>query len=351
MKRIVLILSLSLLLIGCQTTQPKPQQRSFDDVIKNLPKTPGYHYDPQGKEEFIFHEKIESLQKYGYSYVCKNTKTVTCQSISYYRYFGMRGYFDTETPVKKDSSGHEFYPVTLRNGQKFYLVSLTKYGGKYGSSSPIISYEEYLKLKEFQSEPLISGSSINIIKIKMQYNSKWYELSNGQTIPAIQLKRIRNICEKFGDKPEMAELLLNMRIRKDEVDFKYFVSSDTNSLKSPAQLYIGFDDNNIWLRFKVEYKDNDWLFVHSYKIAADDYRWQSPNLTFKRDHSSGQVWEWQDVLAGNKEIERAMALANANKAIIRFQGSKYYSDKELNEDQQKSIKQIIKLYQLMKEYS
>ncbi|MHC5954126.1 hypothetical protein ACYTX9_09430, partial [Streptococcus pyogenes] len=88
-------------------------------------------------------------------------------------------FFDTTEPVKKDYFGYEFYPVILENGEKYYFVANSKYGGKYGSSSPIISYEEYLKLKSFKPEPLIEKSQIQIVSKKISYGSKIFELSNG----------------------------------------------------------------------------------------------------------------------------------------------------------------------------
>ncbi len=102
-------------------------------------------------------------------------------------------------------------------------------------------------------------------------------------------------------------------------------------------LYISFYQKNPILRFKVKYYDDDWLFVHSFKVAADDYRWQSPEYDFKRDNASGDVWEWIDIPATEKEIEVSKALAISENSIIRFQGNQYYSDKKLEADQKQGI--------------
>lgn len=353
MKKYISILPLSLIfLIGCQTTQQASFEPSADQKTTNITatKAPTFVYDPKGKEEFVFHTKAESLQKYGYDKFCANTKSFSCYSnrLDYSKYLGMRGYFDTLEPAKKDYSGYEFYPVILENGEKYYFVANSKYGGKYGSSSPIISYKEHLDLKSFKPEPLIPLSPIQVVGKNINYGSKMFNLSNGKTISDGNLTLIREVSKRFGNNPEIAELLLGMNISKDEIDFRFFVSPKGDSLKSDAQLYIGFNEKDQWLRFKVKYYDNDWLFVDSYKVAADDYRWQSPKLKFERDHSSGSVWEWIDVSAKDKEIEVAKAIATSNKATIRFQGSKYYSDKVLNAEQKKSIQQIIKLFGLMK---
>jgi hypothetical protein len=349
MKICYLIVSFSclLLLAGCQTTQVK--LASFEpSATSNQQNKTEFVYNPSGKEQFVFHEKAESLQKYGYDKFCESTKTFACYNrLQYQKYVGMKGYFDTSSPVKTDYSGYEFYPVILDNGEKYYFVANSKRGGKYGSFSPIISLEQYIQLKSFTPEPLIPNSEIQLLSNKVSYGSKYYTLSNGKQISKKNLKLIREVCARFGNKPEMAELLLDMEIDKDEVDYRFFISPTGTSLRSEAKLYIGFNDKDQWLRFKVKYYGDDWLFVSSYKVAADDYRWQSPKMNFERDHSSGSVWEWVDVSAKNKEIEVAKALANAGKSTIRFQGNQYYSDKQLDNDQKIAINKILRLYSLM----
>ena len=347
-NRLIIVLG-SLMLASCQTTYAK--QASFvpsTNQQENQGNKSEFVYNSSGKEQFVFHRKAEALQQYGYDKFCESTKTFACfNKLPYHKYVGMKGYFDSSEPAKTDFSGYEFYPVILENGEKYYFVANKKYGGKYGHSSPIISFDQYTQLKSFKVEPLIPNSPIQLVGNEMSYGTKYYDLSNGKKITDKNLKLIREVCTKFGNKPKMAELLLGMKIDKDDVDYKFFISPTGDSLRSEAKLYIGFNDQSQWLRFKVKFYGDDWLFVKSYKVAADDYRWQSPKMDFERDHSSGSVWEWIDVSAGKEEIKVAKALANAQKATIRFQGNQYYSDKQLQDDQQNSIKKIIELYSLM----
>lgn len=352
MKQKHLLLVPSLLIIaGCQINQVK--QASFEPSspqAKSIKQGLSFVYSPVGREEFVLNKKSESLQKYGFDNFCPDTKSFACISnrLPYDKYVGMRGYFASEHPVKTDNSGYAFYPVVLENGDKFYFVANKKYGGKYGRSSPIISLKQYEEAQAVRQEPLIPGSSILLVSAEVSYGSKYFKLSSGDSLSDQNLKLIREVCSKFGNKPEMAELLLSMNIEKDEVDYRFFITPKGDILRSGAKLYIGFNDKDMWLRFKIKYYDNDWLFVSSYKIAADDYRWQSPKVSFEREHSSGNVWEWSDEAASDQYIEVAKALANSAKSTIRFQGNKYYSDKQLQNDQKKGIKNILKLFQLMK---
>ncbi len=347
MKGLRLLLAISIVALGgCQTTQVK--QASFTSASESTKVNRAFVYSPSGKEEFVFNEKDASLQKYGYDKFCPDTSTFACYNrLPYKTHVGTKGYFDTEKPVKKDFSGYEFYPVVLENGNKYYFVSNKKYGGKYGTLSPIISLSQYNEVNSFSSEPLVPGSDIHLVSNEVSYGSRLYKLSNGELVSEKRLKLLREVSSRYGNTPEIAGLLLGMTIDKDEVENRYFISPQGDSLRSEAKMYIGVNDEKQWLRFKVKYYGDDWLFVNSYKVAADDYRWQSPKMEFKRDNSSGDVWEWVDISATSKEIEVAKKLANADKSTIRFQGSKYYSDKDLDGDQKKSLLNVLKLFELM----
>ena len=346
-KAVAVFLSL-FFLAGCQTAQVK--EHGYGNKASEITSGEiiGFNYEPGDKEQFVFNTKFKEIQKYGYESFCPNTKTFACLNrLDYNTYVGMKGYFVSEKPAHTDFSGYEFYPVVLENGETYYFVANKKYGGKYGSISPIISLDKHLESNSFIPEPLVSGSEIKVESIELQGNNKYYRLSNGNKISEEKLKLIREVTGKFGDKPELAKLLLDMRINKDEVDYRFFIQPYGSSLRSEALLYIGFTEEDSWLRLKVKYYGDNWLFVNSFTVAADDYRWQSPNFTFKRDHSGGKVWEWVDMPVSEKELKIAHNLADSEKSTIRFRGQKYYSDQHLEQDQKDSIKKIIEVYSLL----
>ena len=353
MKKIAFLIVFLIVATGCQTIpiqspySVNTTTTSQSNIETNKKGT--FVYNPVGKEEFIFNEKAESLQKYGYDNFCNTTKTFACRNkLTYSKYVGTRGYFDSDKSVR-NYVGYDFYPVILESGEKFFFVANEKFGGKYGHSSPIISYNKYKELKSFSRSPIVEGADIFLVDARISYGTKYYSLSNGSDISEKKLKLIREISSKYkNNSVEIAKLLLDLKINKDEVDYQFFISPTGDILRSEAKLYIGFNNTATWLRFKVKYYGDDWLFVKTFKVAADDYRWQSQGYEFKRDNSSGSVWEWIDIPANEKEIEVAKKLAGANKAVIRFQGSQYYSDQTLQNDQKEGIKTVLELYKLMR---
>lgn len=313
-------------------------------------------YEPAGREEFVFAEKAEPLQKFGYDSFCPDTKTFACRKrLSYEKYVGTKGYFVSTAPAHSDVFGYEFYAVVLESGERYFYVSRKK-DGRYGALAPIVSLAQPSgqssltqpqESKAFTPEPLVAGSAILLTRLEQSNSARSYALSNGKSINEAKLGNIRQLVARFGGNPALGALLLETDIEKDEVEDRYFIQPVGSALRPEARLYIGVDAHKVWLRFKVKYYADDWLFVSSYKVAADGYRWQSPKLEFERDHSSGSVWEWVDVAAGAKEIEVAKALCSAQTATIRFQGKQYYDEATLQDDQKRSIQTMLNLYREM----
>jgi hypothetical protein len=211
--------------------------------------------------------------------------------------------------------------------------------------------ETWTTVAQFTEEPIVEGSDIQLVALQKRHlhgGMSRYTLSTGQNVSETKLKSIRDIASKFDtEKAEIVKLLLDLGIREDEMEHAYFVSSYSNSFwRSDIRLYIGLKDAAPYLRFTARYRGQYWLFANSFKVAADDYRWQSPPYTFKRRVASG-VEEWIDIPITPNEIAWAQKLARAQKAVVRFQGSEHNKDVELTPGQKDGIAKILRLYELM----
>ena len=338
----ILVVSGLAVLAGC-TSQPTVQTEP--DPSTEKARTLSFAQAAKDREQFVVAEdKSMVLFFCEEPKVCRGPRDVQ-------KYAGMKGYFKTDTPAKTTVSGFEFWPVALENGEEFYYFHMTKFG-KYGAASSLIPLAEYKKVQSYQAEPLVPGSSITVNSVKMTYGMKSYSLSNGETIAGEQLKRLRGAYELSGKSdPAIAEKMLQFRYDYDEVEDRYFIKPTINirNLDDEALFYIGINRTNVWLRMKIKYYGDDWLFVDSYKIAADSLRWQSPKLNFQRDHSGGNVWEWIDTAPTEEDIRNMEALSTAANPIIRFQGKQYYSDFKLSTKQQKDIRAVLALFRSLEQ--
>lgn len=315
-----------------------------------MPVSDSSSYAPGNNEQFVLAEKPEQLRQYGFDGFCESTESFACRNrLNYRRYVGMKGYFTTDEPTHTDFSGHQFWPVVLENGRQFFYVSNPKYGGKYGSSADIVPLTRYEQVASYSAEPLVPGSEITVEAVELSSGRERYSLSNGEKIGKEKLNYVRKLSAQFpSSQPEIARTLLDFRITFDEIENQYFIQPQGDILRNEAKLYIGVRPSKTWLRMKIKYYGDDWLFARSYKVAADDYRWESPALQFERDHSGGHVWEWIDKAPSEDDLQNMRALANATDPVIRFQGRQYYSDFKLSSQQQSSIAEVLGLFGLLR---
>ena len=103
------------------------------------------------------------------------------------------------------------------------------------------------------------------------------------------------------------------------------------------------------LRFRFQYYANDWLFIQSLQIKANEtvigYRPQK----VESDNGDGMIWEWFD--EGIKQNLAASGvlfnIASAKIVKIRIVGLHYHKDISLSDKQIKSIKNTVEYYRAL----
>ena len=105
----------------------------------------------------------------------------------------------------------------------------------------------------FSKESLIEGSEIQLVEIGHRPGEvPYYTLSTGQDVTETKLSLIREVASKFDhQKAEIARRLLDLDLRKDEIDHVYFVSFYSNSfwIGNDIRPYITLDETATNLRF------------------------------------------------------------------------------------------------------
>ena len=312
-----------------------------------------YVYSPGDSEQFIFPIRSEFLQNYGYDSFCKTTESFLCRlrlenRLDYQQYVGTRGYFTTDEPVHQ-SDGYNFWPVILEDGSKFfYVFKSDDQHGKYGIDAPIVPFDHMHQIAQsFIPEPLVSGSEILVKKVEVSYGNLRYILDNEKIIDAETLSYIRELTGWFSSNQGLiADALTEHDLWKDTIENHFFIQSRIPNNQDKVALYIGVRPDREWLRQQIKYYGNDWLFIHSYKVAVGDKRWESGQVTFERDHSS-KVWEWLDKSPTEKDLIYMKALSKAENSTIRFYGEQYYHDFEIPADQREAVGKILALFDLL----
>ena len=91
------------------------------------------------------------------------------------------------------------------------------------------------------------------------------------------------------------------------------------------------------------YYSKSWLFVNRITVVADDYTWKSPSMNFKRDHSHGNIWEYEYLnLSDPRYRELANKISQSKEVIIRFHGRQYYDDFTVPDRMKNDLRYILR---------
>lgn len=338
-KLLVFTISISAttILSGCGTTSDKSKLQQ--DKMKT---TSQFVYSPKGREEFVFNEN-NGNQNFGN--FCKKER-ICSRTLNFEKYKGMRGYFKVEEPVVEGN--WLYWPVVLENGEEYFYMA---YKEKYISISGVIPLKEYQASQNFKAIPLVPNSETMLVSFKNSHGVRWYKTNTGKELSQKKVDILNEINSKFNAKPELIESLIDMRVNKDEFENTYTIK---------ASKEIGFAANNYSLTLEIDskgsldltaaiiYTGRSWLFANNYKIAADDYRWESENVAFTRENKGGKVWEFAVMTEDRNIIMLSQKLANADKSTIRILGDKGKYDLILNSVQKNNIKEVYNLYEAFK---
>jgi hypothetical protein len=124
---------------------------------------------------------------------------------------------------------------------------------------------------------------------------------------------------------------------------------ETNNTRN-VHAYIGKKGDHVWLRFKMTYNADDWLFVESvaFKVDGEDFSLNYGLFDdWDRDNAGGGIWEWKDVNMDRRTWDLIRKIADSSKTMMRYDGRQYYSDREVTSQEKQALKNIILAYEAM----
>ena len=162
----------------------------------------------------------------------------------------------------------------------------------------------------------------------------------------------KNKLEK-AEKERLANSTKKLRSRKDDIkgitwyyDKTTTVYNDRNSF----HLYMGQSEGGKpWLRFRIQYKSDDWLFINSYIIKTDNnsYTISTTRDEVERDNGYGGIWEWYDVPMDNNLYNIVKDVINSKSVKLRYNGKQYYDDRKVSENEKKALQNILDAYEAL----
>lgn len=160
--------------------------------------------------------------------------------------------------------------------------------------------------------------------------------------------------EKEAAKRKRLQAVSKLRKQKDDMSsfvwyFNPYFTHYNNTNKT--SIYISTLDDLIWLRLKMSYSGDDWIFFESALLSYDG---NTIGISFDKyddkdsDNSGGEVWEWIDVEVKDDLLNFLRAMVNGKSVKMRLSG-KYSQTRDLSTSEIKAIKDVLLAYDVLKE--
>lgn len=113
---------------------------------------------------------------------------------------------------------------------------------------------------------------------------------------------------------------------------------------------MGENDHNIWLRLKMSYYGDNWIFFEKAYLSYDGNTREFPFNKYndkESDHEGGYVWEWIDLSVSEYDLDFLREMVKGKTLKVRLSG-KYTETRTLSYDEKRAIKEMIMAYDVLK---
>src|SRR4030095_2253644 len=152
------------------------------------------------------------------------------------------------------------------------------------------------------------------------------------------------------EREQARSLVTGLNARTDDIEGTTWYSPDpADNYKTAVYLYIGQKQTGQpWLRWKIRYYGDDWLFIRRYRVKIDDAGAVTvlPTRDIKRENSGGSVWETFDELASNHADVLNRMLAG-NTIHLRMEGSEGHEDIQLGAEQLQRMRDVLLVFRYL----
>jgi len=133
----------------------------------------------------------------------------------------------------------------------------------------------------------------------------------------------------------------------EEIDWYRDKSSPAYNNRNGFFIYMGkHGTSDPWLRLRIQYYAEDWLFIESFILVADGQRFERTGAKFERDHDS-KIWEWYDENLSASDLQMIRAVIDSKVAVIRFNGRQYRKDKTITSAQKTALQNVLDAYKVL----
>lgn len=109
-------------------------------------------------------------------------------------------------------------------------------------------------------------------------------------------------------------------------------------------LYLVEQGDSYFLRLKMQYVAEDWLFVDNVKLNIDGDIVDFYSGDFERDNNQ-RIYEYKDIRVSAGDISTLRKVANSKSTVARYEGRQFYKDKTVTMKQKSALKKMLDVYE------
>ena len=217
-----------------------------------------------------------------------------------------------------------------------------------------VDYQYYVELGDIAFNNKNYSVALNHYKqAKTGFNDNDIEQKISKASTALEAEKkhaaeVQNAFKK-AQQNKIASLKKQMKIKYDKVEnttWYYDKTYPYYANQKAFDLYMGESGSTRWLRLKITYAANDWLFFNKIKVNIDgeNYEKSFNDFDIQREVvTGGGIYETIDIpYKGNEYLVGAIPVAN--KVIVRFEGKHNYYDMTLSNAKIQAFKRMLDLY-------
>ncbi len=191
-------------------------------------------------------------------------------------------------------------------------------------------------------------------KVKFQdAKGKYLKANTGKE----EIKNITSLLKKITEKERQQKLKALKKLKKDYDDVTgitwyknpYFIHYNNRNLTS---IYIGHSKTSTWLRLKMSYRGDDWIFFEQAYLSYDG---NTKEIIFNKYSDKetevgygGIVWEWIDISVSSDTERFLRKIVKSKNAKMRLSG-KYTKTRNLTWRERQGIIDVLNGYDVLKQ--
>jgi len=226
---------------------------------------------------------------------------------------------------------------------------------KYGADRLLVQANDYLKNKDYQK------AKAELLLLLEKHPETQQSAAAKQLLPSVEAGiKEQEIAAQNAllenekmEKERLANATQKMRTKFDDVrgiTWYYDKSTTKYNSENSFHLYIGRDQTGkTWLRFRISYTAEDWLFMESFIIKVDEatYPLYANRSEIERDNGSGDIWEWYDTNMTSEIYTIVKEVINGKTVKLRHNGSQYYKDRIITEKEKQALRNVLDAYEAL----